>query len=380
MSVLSLGLAFAILLPSVMCAASRQLIFIGTYTPREGASRGLYAVPFDPATGALGTPTVAAETPNPTFLALHPGRRVLYALGESGTVQGRPGGAVIAFALAPDGGLAPLNTEPTGGGSTTHLAADATGRMLIAVSYSGGQVASFPLAPDGRIGARIGWQLPAGKPGPNPARQDRPHPHSVTLSPDNRFAYVCDLGLDRIFRYRIDPATAALTADGAQPTAPGAGPRHGKISADGRFLHVINELAGTITTFVRDPVDGGLRPVQTVSTLPPGFAGENATAEIRLHPNERFLYGSNRGHDSLAVFARDPASGRLTPVEIVPSGGGHPRNFALSPDGAWLVCANRDSGNLVVFRVDPATGRLTRTPHTAAVPQAVCVLFGPAGS
>jgi len=188
---------------------------------------------------------------------------------------------------------------------------------------------------------------------------------------------VCDLGLDQIVRYRLDAATGGLTPAGSTATTPGAGPRHAKFSDDGRFLHVINELDATIAVHAVEPATGALTLLQRVPTLPADFTGPNTTAEIRLHPNGRFVYGSNRGHDSLAVFAREPATGRLTPVELVPSGGGHPRNFALSPDGAWLVCANRDSDNLVVFRVDAATGRLTPTGQGATVPQAVCVLFVP---
>jgi 6-phosphogluconolactonase len=219
----------------------------------------------------------------------------------------------------------------------------------------------------------VSVQLLSGKLGPNQARQDKPHPHSVTFSPDGHFAYVCDLGLDKIFCYRLD--ASALVPAGEFATAPGAGPRHSKFSADGKFFYVLNELDGTIATYACDPATGALTAKQAVPTLPEGFTGNNTCAEIRLHPNGRFVYGSNRGHDSIAVFARNPADGTLKRIEIVPSGGGHPRNFALSLDGAWLVCANRDSNNLVVFKVDPVTGRLTATGHTAKVPQAVCVLF-----
>lgn len=357
--------------------ASSLLLFIGTYTPKDGASRGIYTLTLDATTGALSTPRLAAETTNPTFLAWHPDGRTLYALGEGAGPDGRTTGGAIAYRLdAATGGLIRLNARGSDGGGTTHLVADATGRMLVTVSYIGGQVASFPLATDGSIGPRASLLTTAGTLGPRTQRQDKPHPHNVTLSPDNRFAYVCDLGLDRIFRYRLDPAAGTLTPDGETAAAPGAGPRHSKFSADGRFFYVLNELDGTVALYAVGP-DGGLTARQVVSTLPAGFTGTNICAEIRISPDGRFVYASNRGHDSLAVFARDAAAGTLTPVEIVPSGGGHPRNFNLSPDGRWLLCANRDSDNVVVFRVDPASGRLTPTGDVAAVPQAVCVLFAP---
>ncbi|HYC71649.1 MAG TPA: lactonase family protein [Opitutaceae bacterium] len=358
-----------------LTAASGLAIFIGTYTPKDGESRGIYAVQLDPATGALSAPVLAAETPQPTFLAWSPDRRTLFALGEGVGPNGQVSGGAAAFRFDPaTRALAPLNARGAGGAGTTHLAADATGRVLVTASYSGGQVASFPIGPDGRLGPRAAWLAPTGELGPNRQRQDKPHPHSVTLSPDNRFAYVCDLGLDRVFRYRVDPATAALTPAGETATTPGAGPRHAKFSADGKFLYVINELDSTIATYGAE-ADGSLAGRQAISTLPEGFSGANICAEIRLSPDGRFVYGSNRGHDSIAVFARDARAGTLTLVEIVPCGGRHPRNFNLSPDGRWLVCANRDTNNLVVYRVDPGTGRLSSTGHTAAVFQPVCVLF-----
>jgi 6-phosphogluconolactonase len=360
-------------------STASQLIFVGTSSRSHGPSRGIYSVRIDLGTGALSAAEVASETPHPGFLALHPGGRLLYASGENGLAGGpATTGAANACAIDPASGrLTLLNQQPTGGLAVTHLAVDASGRMLITVSYHGGQVAAFPIGPDGRLGARTASFATTGRPGPNRERQDRPHPHSVTLSPDNRLACVCDLGLDRIFCYRLDPATATLTPAGEYATTPGAGPRHSKFSADGRFLYVINELDGTIAVHACDPATGTLSQQQVVSTLPAGFTGANTCAEIRLHPNGRFAYGSNRGHDSIAVFTIEAATGALTFVERVPSGGGHPRNFALSPDGAWLVCGNLESNNLASFRVDAATGRLTRTGNTVSVPSPTCVLFCP---
>ncbi|HEX2861726.1 MAG TPA: lactonase family protein [Lacunisphaera sp.] len=361
-----------------MPLATSLLIFLGTYTPAGGESRGIYTVRLDPATGALTGPVLVAETPNPTFLAWNPDGRTLYALSEARSADGKTGGAVTAFRYdAADGSLSHLNTEPTGGGPLAHVGVDATGRAAAVISYHAGQVASFPLGDDGRLGARNTLVTHTGQLGPNTARQDKPHPHSVTFSPDNRFVYICDLGLDRIFHYRHEPATATLASTGETATLPGAGPRHSKFSADGKFFYVINELNCTIEIFAADAATGALQRLQSIPTLPADFKGTSICAEIRLSPDERFVYGSNRGHDSLAVFARDAATGTLTLVEIVSSGGKHPRNFNLSPDGRWLVCGNRDSNNVTVFARDAATGRLTPTGVPLAVPQAVCVLFAP---
>lgn len=361
-----------------MPSATGTLLFLGTYTPAGGASRGIYATRLDPANGTLSEPSLAAEAANPTFLAWHPDGHTLYALAESGMVNGKAGGALTAYRYDPaTAALIPLNTEPTGGIGLAHVAVDSTGRTAAVISYHGSQVAAFPLQADGSLGARSTLLTHTGLLGPNARRQDKPHPHSVTFSPDNRFVYVCDLGLDRIFHYRLEPTTATLTPVGETASAPGAGPRHSKFSADGRHFYVINELNSTVDVFTADAASGALTRVQAIGTLPPGYMGENICAEIRLSPDGRYVYGSNRGHDSLAVFVRDDASGRLALVEIVPTGGKHPRNFNLSPDGRWLVCANKDSDNVTVFARDAASGRLTRTAQTLAVPQAVCVLFAP---
>jgi 6-phosphogluconolactonase len=369
-----------LLLPSLMPAAS-QLMFIGTYTPKDGTSKGIYAVRLDPATGALGTSEVAAETPNPTFLAWHPAKPVLYALGEGPGPDRKISGGAAAFAYdAAAGKLTPLNARGAGGGNTTHLVADATGKMLVTVSYGGGQVAAFPLAADGRLGERTAFIAHQGPLGPNKSRQDKPHPHSATLSPDNRFVFVADLGLDRVLSYRLDPATAALTPNDAGfiTVTPGSGPRHTKFSKDGKFYYILGEIDGSMTTCAYDPASGTGKPIQHTTTLPDGFkvTDPDRAAEVRVHPNGKFVYASNRGHESIAVFAVQ-ANGTLKLVEITPCGGKHPRNFELSPDGNWLVCANQDTNNLVSFKVDAATGRLTATGHTVTVPKPVCVLFAP---
>ncbi len=351
-----------------LSASAGQLLFIGTYT--RTTSKGIYAVRLDEATGALSTPVLAATTPSPSFLAFTPDQKTLYTVSESNAMA-----AAFGTDLAHDS-LRPLQPpQPSGGAAPCHLVVDATSRTLLVANYHTGVVAAIPLLADGTLGAPHAIQHTGHS--VDPSRQTSPHVHSVTLSPDNRFALVCDLGLDRIFTYRLDPAQATLTP-GEPPfvaTTPGAGPRHFTFGADGRHAYAITEMGSTVLAFDYDPVTGALTLRQSLSTLPADFKGPSSGAEIRLHPNGRYLYASNRGHDSIAVFAVDPATGKLSLVAITPCGGKNPRNFSLSPDGAWLVCANQNSNSLSVFRLDAVTGRLTPTGHTAEVPLPVCVLF-----
>lgn len=366
----------ALVSTSVAVSAKEHVALLGTYTGAE--SRGIYVVRLNAETGELSTPQLAAEAANPAFLALHPNGRVVYAINESNTIKGGRGGAVSSFTVEPSTGqLTKLNSESTGSSSLAHVAVDSTGRMVAAASYGGGYTVAFPLDAIGRLQPHSGLLRHEGPLGPQSDRQDKPHAHSVTFSPDNRFAMVADLGLDRVLIFRADVAAGTLAPNDPAfaALAPGAGPRHSKFSADGKFFYVINELDATITAFRHDIAAGTLNPFQTISTLPPDYTGRKSTAEIRIHPNGRFVYGSNRGHNSLAVFGVDNATGELTRIENVPTGGEIPRNFELTPDGAWLLCANQDSNNLTVFRVDANTGRLTSTPHTATVSKAVCVLF-----
>jgi len=366
------------LIGAVPLSAAPMLVFIGTYT--NTTSRGIYALRLDPERGVLSAPWLAAEARNPTFLALDPAHLHLYSTGELSLdpPPAAPVGGISAFAVdRMSGRLEFLNQEPTGGGATTHVAVDSTGRMAIAANFGAGYVCALPIGPDGRLGARSAFIEHRGPPGPNRDRQAQAHAHSITVSPDNRFALACDLGLDRIFVYRINPAAAGLTPNDPPFAAapPGAGPRHGKFSVDGKFFYSTNEMGGSVCVYSWDGGRGALALKQTISTLPSDFHELNTVAEIRLHPNGRFVYASNRGHDSIAVFARDPALGTLRSVEVVPCGGKHPRNFALSPDGRWLLCANRDTDNVVLFRVDPGSGRLDRTDSEIAVPRPVCILF-----
>lgn len=346
-------------------------IFIGTYT--NSGSRGIHAVSLDAVSGALGAPRLAAKTPNPTYLALTDDRRFLYAVHSS---------PALAAGFAVDAARGTLTPLPAPSGPIAkepcYVAVDESARLLLVAHYHEGYLAAIPLEFDGRVGAppQILRHTGPGS-GVVPDRQAKPYVHCSVLSPDGRFVFACDLGQDRIYGYRLDAATRSLTP-AAPPffaTAPGAGPRHVVFSNDGRHLLCINELANTIASCAYDAATGSLALRETHSTLPPGFHGATKTAAIRVHPNGRFVYGSNRGHDSIAVFAFDESTGSLAPIEIVPADGNGPRDFALSSDGRWLVIAHQDSNSLVVFSVDPATGRLARAAGSAQIPAPVCVLF-----
>jgi 6-phosphogluconolactonase len=349
--------------------ASSHLIYLGTYT-RTGPSKGIYALRLDDDTGALSAPVVAAEAVDPAWVTLSPNKKFLYTLHPSAA-------QAIAFSVdAATGKLTPLPTNAASEASPpSFLAVDATNRVLLGANYRNGYVESLPIRSDGTLGPPVKI-MHEGK-GPKASRQDQPHPHSTNLSPDNRFVLVPDLGADKIFSYALDPVAAKLTPATPPSVAakPGAGPRHFKFGADAKHAYAINELNSTIAVYDYDPAHGALTPRQVITTLPADFHGSSSCAEVRVHPNGKFVYGSNRGHDSIAVFAVDPANGTLTPVEIVASGGKTPRNFALSPDGKWLVCGHQDTPIITVFRVDATTGRLKRIDSTAAVPACVCVLF-----
>ncbi|MCC6415860.1 MAG: lactonase family protein [Opitutaceae bacterium] len=353
---------------TLTASASAHLVFLGTYT--RTASKGIYAVRLDHETGALSPPELVATTANPTWITLSSDQKHLYAVSERDTLA-------VPFSVdLATGKLVPDHVQDSGGKAPCHLAADATGRCLVVSHYHTAIVATLPIHADGSLGAPVTIIPHTGK-GVHPTRQEAAHVHSATISPDNRHVIVCDLGLDRVYTYRLDAAQATLTP-AATPwvqSAPGAGPRHSAFSTDGKHVFVINELNNTLACYAYEAATGALTPTDTQPTLPADFSGENTTAEVRVHPNGRFVYGSNRGHDSIAVFAFDAAKGKLTALGHSSTGGKSPRNFSLSPDGNWLLAANQNSDTLRVFKVDAGTGLPTATPHAATVPQAVCVLF-----
>jgi 6-phosphogluconolactonase len=342
-------------------------IYVGTYT--RGPSKGIYSYRFQASTGQLTPVGLAVDTSNPSFLAVHPNRRFLYAVNENRD------GMVSAFAIDPaTGGLTPLNSVSSKGSGPCHLAVDRTGTFLFVANYNDGVASAYKIDRDGSLTGATATYQHAGK--GTTQRQAGPHAHMAAVSPDNRFVWVVDLGADRLVPYRIDAGRGMVPHDPPSvPITGGSGPRHLVFRDDSRFAYVINELSATITVFSYDAAKGTMSDVQTVSTLPAGYTGQKSCAEIRLHPSGKFLYASNRGHDSIAVYTVDAAGGTLTSVGYVPTGGKTPRGFAIDPTGSFLVAANQGSNNIVVFRIDQATGHLTPTGETYEVGSPVDVLF-----
>lgn len=354
-------------------------VYVGTYT-EPGKSQGIYRLDFDTETGKATLKGLAAEAVNPSFLALHPTGKFLYAVGEVSMFEGKRGGGVSAFAVDPaTGGLSPLNQQSSKGPGPCHVAVDPAGKLVFVANYGGGSVAALPVGSDGTLGEATGFVQHSGS-SVNPRRQEGPHAHGVHLDGSGTLLAVPDLGLDKILLYRFE-ANGALKASHPDhaDVAPGSGPRHLAWHPDGKHAYVINEMASTVTALDYDREKGSLATTQTVTTLPEGYHGDSSTAEVVVHPNGKWLYGSNRGHDSLAVFAIDGATGRLRPAGHVATGGKTPRNFAIDPTGRFLLAANQGSDSIVVFRIDPETGMPKPTGDSVAVGAPVCVVFGGKG-
>ncbi len=360
------------------------LAFVGTYTAKTN-SKGIYSFHIDTATGQLSAIGVAAETPDPSWVAVHPSGKFLYAANEAGKAS-----TVSAFAVdAKSGKLTLLNQLPSLGEDPCYLSFDKTGKYVLVANYTSGTIAVFPVLTDGRLGEHTALVKDQGVTGPNKERQEAPHAHWIETSMGNGTVFVADLGLDRMMTYEFDPVKGTL---GAMPAAgphrpfvqnalelsPGTGPRHvaiSKVTDFRRFLYVLGELDSTITVFgtTKEGIFGGA--IQKVPMLPAEFSGRNDAAEIEIHPSGKFLYASNRGHDSIAIFAIDPAKGTLTFVARVPTGGKEPRHFAIDPSGKYLLAENQFSNNIVVFKIDAATGGLTPTGHVVEVPSPVDIAF-----
>ena len=352
--------------------------FIGTRTEGSAGSRGIYRSALDPARGTLKEPLLAAEHAQPGFLAWHPRLPVLYAIGKA-----RQGGhdALAAFRVGADGKLVFAGEAASGGRGVCHLAVDPTGRVLAAANYGDGSYSTLPLDAEGLPGEPVSVLRQEGR-GPNERRQEGPHAHGVYFNRSGTVLFMPDLGLDRVFLHTVDAAQARM-GDGppALATAAGAGPRHLAFSPDFRHVYVINELDNTVLAATHEESSGRLSPLAegaVTATLPEDFAGNNTTAEIEVHPNGRFVYASNRGHDSIAVFRRDLASGRLERVQVAPCGGKTPRHFTIAPGGRWLVCAHQDSNTISALPLDPETGLLSAPVSTIAAPHPICILFLPA--
>jgi len=346
--------------------AQERNVYVGTYT--NAASKGIYTFRFNSSTGKASEPALAAESSNPAFLALHPNNRFLYAVNEN------PNGTVSAFSIDPvDGRAALLNSVSSRGSGPCHVALDHTGRWLFAANYNSGSVAVFPVGADGKLGQASVVQYSGSS--VNRERQGSPHAHEVVVSADNLFVLVADLGTDQVMIYRFDASNGTLTpaTPGSAKTAPGAGPRHLAFGHDGGSMYVLNELAASITAFRYG--SGRLDNLQTISTLPGDFAGINTGAEIAVHPSGKYLYASNRGHDSIAVFRIDSSRGTLTAAGHVSTQGKTPRSFAIDPTGAYLLAANQDSGTIVVFGIDGNSGGLTPSGTVVRVPTPVSLVF-----
>lgn len=355
-------------------APAPQRLYVGTFTRGESTSEGIYVLDFDETTGMLSELRLAAKAENPSFLAIHPSWMFLYAVGRPTGKAGATDGAVLAFVVDPDSGtLRLLNEQGSGGRGPCHVTVDATGQVVLVANYGGGSVAAYPIGPDGQLAESSAFVQHEGS-STHPKRQTRPHAHSIYVDPSNRFALSADLGIDRVLVYRLDPATGTLTSNGAATVAPGAGPRHLAFHPDGTWAYVLNELNRTVTAFSFDAETGVLTELQTISSVPAGVTDGNS-AEVRCSSDGRFLYTSNRGHDSIASFAVDAATGKLVATGHVSTGGHWPRNFTLSPSGRWLMVANQKSDSIVVFGIDPETGVPTPTGQTVTVPAPVCLRF-----
>jgi 6-phosphogluconolactonase len=358
-------------------AANDYLVYVGTYTGAK--SKGIYVLRMD-GNGNLTPATLAAEIPSPSFLAVHPNRKYLYAANELSEFKGQKDeGAVSAFSIDRESGkLTLLNQQPSAGAGPCHVSVDQSGRTLFVANYAGGSIASYPIDKDGSLEKPISKIQHQGS-SVNKQRQDKAHAHCITTDPSNRYVLACDLGLDQVLIYDFDVKKSELTPNDPPfgKVKPGAGPRHISFHRSGKFAYVNNEIDSTLTAFGFDKKDGVLSEIQTVSTLPEN-SSRNSTAEIEVHPSGKFVYVSNRGHDSIAAFAIDQKSGKVRLIEHESTQGKTPRNFAIDPKGKFLLAENQGSDSIVVFTIDPSTGELAPAGHKAEVPSPVCVVFVPA--
>ena len=369
--------------PKPASSSGQYLLYVGTYTGDKTNSKGIYAFRYDAGTAQFTSLGLAAETTNPSWVTLDPNGRFLYAVNELPNYQGPNSGGVSAFSVDRSNGnqatgkLTFLNEVSTRGADPCYVIVDRTGKYVLVANYTGGSNTVFPILPDGKLGDASAFIQHTGH-GPNAERQEGPHAHSIDLSPDNRFAFADDLGLDELLTYKFDATKGTLTPSDP-PFAkvdPGAGPRHFALHPNGKFAYVISEIQGSVTVFSANLKAGTFQRLQMISTLPKDYKGTIEDAEIEVHPSGKFLYASNRGDaSSIAVYTIDPIKGTLTTVEITPTQGKTPRSFAIDPTGKFLLAANEGSNNIVVFRIDAKTGRLTPTGQVLDVPSPVCVKF-----
>jgi len=352
-------------------AAKAYRVYVGNYTTKTD-SKGIYQFTLDPATGKMSGYELAGETKDPSWVIVHPSGKYLYAANEMDK-----GSTISAFSIAPQTGkLALLNQQPAQGEGPCHLAFDRTGKFLLTANYSTGNAVVYPILADGTLGKPTASVTNQGTTGPDTKRQNGPHAHWIGASKNNRFVYVADLGLDKVLVYKFDESKGTLTPADAAVAKPGTGPRHVAFSADGKFMYLLGELDSTVTVFASTSPEK-FTSIQNIPMLPAGFSGRNDAAEIEIHPSGKFLYASNRGHDSFAVYAIDPKTGTLTQVEIIPTGGKEPRHFTLDPTGRFLFAENQNTNQIVEFRVEQSTGKLTPTGETLTTPSPICIAFLP---
>jgi 6-phosphogluconolactonase len=360
------------LLAALTMNAQQYTVYVGTYTA-PNASKGIYRFGFDAKTGQPASPVeLAATTDSPSFLAVHPNGRFLYAVNETGTFAGKKQGAVSAFSINPaTHQLTQLNEQPSLGADPCHISVDHEGKNVLIANYTGGSIAVYPIGGDGGLKTNSCFIQHTGS-SVNKSRQSEPHAHFITLDNSGKHALVCDLGLDKVMIYNYNSSIGKLTEAGFGTLKPGSGPRHLAISRDGKIVYVISEIASTLTSFNYDG-SRKMTEIQSVSTIPQPTPG-NSTAEVFIHPNGKFVYGSNRGHNSIAVFSTDP-SGHLNLIQNASVEGKTPRSFALDPSGNFLIAANQDSNNITFFKIDPATGKLTYTDKSLQAFKPVCLTF-----
>lgn len=354
----------------------KQRVYFGTYS-RDTKSKGIYVADVDQSAGKLSAARLAAESDNPSFLAIHPNGKFLYAVCEVTDFGGTRSGCVAAYSIdSSNGQLTLLNQQSTKGGAPCHLVVDRSGRCVLSANYVGGSVCVHPLDAGGKLREASSFVQHQGM-SANAKRQEAPHAHSINVDPANRFAFAADLGLDRVVSYHFDAERGTLAANpsGGVRLKPGAGPRHFAFRPDGRFAFTNNEIHSTVTALSYDAESGTLTEVNTLSTLPTGYRDGNSTAECLVHPTGNFVYVSNRGHDSIAIFAVAGDTGRLRYIGNEPTQGKTPRNFSIDPTGTLLLAENQGSDTVVVFRIDADTGKLSATGGTIEVPSPVCAKF-----
>ncbi|MFG0334225.1 MAG: lactonase family protein [Maioricimonas sp. JB049] len=346
-------------------------VYYGTRT--ASGSQGIYTGTLNLETGTLSDPQLAAEAENPGFLAISHSGRFLYSVANS-----KAGNWIVAFAIDRDSGkLTELNRQEVGGANPCHVSVGPDDRYVVYANYTGGSCGMMPLADDGSLLPRSSFFQHSGGSGVNERRQRAPHPHSARTAPGGELVMVPDLGQDKVRIYRVAADGRSMTPNDSPfaTTPPGGGPRHVAFARDGRSMYVNNELTSSVTVFDLNPSTGVTEAKQTISTLPESFDGNNSTAEILVHPSGRFVYCSNRGHDSIAAFAIDETTGMLTAIGRTSSGGNTPRNFGITPDGRYVIAANQNSDDVAVLKVDPETGALSPTGSSIKVPHCICVRF-----